>query len=79
MLDWSQAELAEKAGLAEGFVRDYEAGHGDPAAGAISALRSVFVCAGILFIDGDAPGVQLAQRGTDEGTRLDKLTTENDW
>lgn len=79
MLDWSQAELAAKAGLDERFVRDFEAELGDPASGAISALHSVLVGAGILFLEDDAPGVRLSRRGTDEGTRLDQLTSENDW
>ncbi len=79
MLDWSAGELAAKAGLDERFVRDFEAGYGDPASGPISALYSVLVGAGIVFLDGEAPGVRLSRRGTDEGTRLDQLSSENDW
>ena len=35
---------------------------------------------GIVFTDGVSPGVRLSeqQRGGNEGTRLDELTTEND-
>lgn len=78
LLGWSEAELARKVGLDERFVRDFEAGHGDPPPGQIEALRSAFMTAGAVFTDSPAPGVRLEARGQGEGTRLGDLTTEND-
>lgn len=78
LLGWSEADLAGKVGLDEGFVRDFEAGHGNPAAGQVEALRSALMTAGAMFTQTPAPGVSLGPKGGDEGTRLDALTTEND-
>ena len=79
LLGWSEADLAAKVGLGEAFVRDFEAGRGDPASGQIEALRSALIAAGAVFSNGDTPGVRLERRSApDEGTRADDLTTEND-
>ncbi|WP_132255905.1 MULTISPECIES: helix-turn-helix domain-containing protein [Methylobacterium] len=79
LLGWSEADLAAKAGLDASFVRAFEAGQGDPAAGQIEVLRSVLMRAGAVFTNGNSPGVRLEQRASpDEGTRLGDLTTEND-
>jgi transcriptional regulator with XRE-family HTH domain len=79
LLGWSEADLAAKVGLGEAFVRDFEAGRGDPASGQIEALRSALIAAGAVFSNGDSPGVRLERRSApDEGTRADDLTTEND-
>lgn len=78
LLGWSEAELAAKVGLDEGFVRDFEAGAGDPASGQIEALRSALMQAGLVFTGDGSAGVRLGGRGGDEGTRADALTTEND-
>ncbi|CAO4174704.1 XRE family transcriptional regulator [Methylorubrum populi] len=80
LLGWSEADLARRSGLDEGFIKGFEAGTGDPASGRIEALRSALMQGGIVFTDGVSPGVRLSeqQRGGNEGTRLDELTTEND-
>lgn len=78
LIDWSSADLAAKVGLAEAFVRDFEAGHSDPSSGAIEALRSALMKAGVVFINGESAGVRLGRQGSDEGIRLDALTSEND-
>ena len=80
LLGWSEADLARKSGLDEGFVTGFEAGTGDPASGQVEALRSALMQGGVVFGDGATPGVRLSerQRGGDEGTRLGNLTTEND-
>ncbi|WP_336487889.1 helix-turn-helix domain-containing protein [Methylobacterium nigriterrae] len=79
LLGWSEADLAARVGLDEGFVRTFEAGRSDPASGQIEALRSALMAAGAVFTDGDSPGVRLERRAEpDEGTRPDDLTTEND-
>jgi transcriptional regulator with XRE-family HTH domain len=79
LLGWSEADLAAKVGLDAQFVRDFEAGYGDPPSGQIEALRSALCAAGAAFDEAPNTGVRLtAGRGADEGTRLDALTTEND-
>ncbi len=78
LLGWSEAALAGKAGLDEGFVRAFEAGHGDPAPGQVEVLRSALMTAGAVFTDSPAPGVRLEPQGQGEGIRLGELTTEND-
>lgn len=78
LLGWSPADLGARTGLGEDFVQGFEAGSGDPASGQVEALRSALMTAGIVFSDGDGPGVVLTRRGKDEGTRMDDLTTEND-
>ncbi len=80
LLGWSEADLAGRSGLDEGFVRGFETGTGDPASGQVEALRSALMQGGIVFTDGATPGVRVSeqQRGGNEGTRLGDLTTEND-
>ncbi len=79
LLGWSEADLAGKVGLDEGFIRDFEGGYGDPPTGQVEALRSAFCAAGAVFTEAPEQGVHLAARtGGDEGIRLDSLTTEND-
>ena len=79
LLGWSEADLAAKVGIDERRVRDFESGFGDPPSGQIEALRSALSAAGAVFTDAPTPGVHLRERpGTDEGTRADALTTEND-
>ncbi|MCJ2132629.1 XRE family transcriptional regulator [Methylobacterium sp. J-026] len=79
LLGWSEADLAAKVGLDERFVRDFEGGYGDAPSGQIEAVRSALGAAGVVFTESPTPGVHLAsESGTDEGTRLGGLTTEND-
>lgn len=79
LLNWSEADLAAKVGIDERIVRDFERGYGDPPSGQIEALRSALCTAGAVFTDEPTPGVHLAARpGSDEGTRPEALTTEND-
>ena len=78
LLDWSAGDLAAKVGLDERFVRAFESNTGDPSSGQVEALRSALMRAGVVFTNGNSPGVRLVSRGGDEGTRLDDLTTDND-
>ncbi|WP_279598848.1 helix-turn-helix transcriptional regulator [Methylobacterium sp. J-076] len=79
LLGWSEADLARKAGCDEALVKNFEAGYGDSPSGQIEVLRSALSGAGIVFTDSPSAGVSLDEmRGTDEGTRLGNLTTEND-
>ena len=59
-LHWSARKLAESAGVGEGTVRRFEAGHaGRGSPGAI--IRKVLEAAGVLFVDdeGAFPGVRI--------------------
>jgi hypothetical protein len=78
LIDWSVADLAAKVGLDEALVRGFEGRLSDPPSGQIEALRSALVRAGVIFTDDGSAGVRLGRHGTDEGTRLEGLTTEND-
>lgn len=78
LVDWSAAGLAGKVGVDEKLVSDFEAGYGNPPSGIVEAMRSALMRAGVIFTEGDSPGVRPGRRGGDEGTRLGDLTTEND-
>ena len=78
LLGWSQGDLALAAGLPEPAVARLEAADGSlggrPGAG---KLRRALEAAGIEFLNGGAPGVQLRPKG--EGyLRPDQLDASND-
>jgi len=76
MLDMTQQELAEAAGLELRLVADFERGRGHAPA-VIQAARRALERAGIEFVDGGAPGVRLKPQPM-EFFRPDQLTSEND-
>ncbi|WP_264049843.1 helix-turn-helix domain-containing protein [Methylobacterium flocculans] len=78
LLGWSEADLAGKLGLGEGFVRDFESGGREPPSGQVEALRSTLMAHGVVFGGAGTEEVRLSQQGQGEGTRVDALTTEND-
>jgi transcriptional regulator with XRE-family HTH domain len=82
LLDWSQTDLAEKAGVSLSTVRDFETGKRTPIANNISAMQKAMEGAGVQFIseNGGGAGVRLLRRMAppDEGIRPDQLTSEND-
>ncbi len=82
LLDWSQTDLAEKAGVSLSTVRDFETGKRTPIANNISAMQKAMEGAGVQFIseNGGGAGVRLRKRMSppDEGIRPDQLTSEND-
>ena len=57
ILGWSQAKLAERAGVGLSTVREFEAGRRDPYDANMSAMRGALSGAGVEFLDGD--GVKL--------------------
>jgi transcriptional regulator with XRE-family HTH domain len=61
LLDWSQAELAERSNLSESTVRDFEKGRRLPTINNLAALRHALESAGVIFIDqnGDGPGIRI--------------------
>ncbi|WP_419900912.1 helix-turn-helix domain-containing protein [Roseomonas sp. USHLN139] len=61
LLDWSQARLAEAAGVGLSTVRDFEAGRRVPYRSSLDAIRVALETAGVDFIarNGGGPGVRL--------------------
>lgn len=61
LLDWSQQELSQKAGVGVVTVRHLEAGMTDPHRSTLDVIRRCLEAAGVEFIDqnGGGPGVRL--------------------
>lgn len=62
LLDWSQEELAKKAGVSLSTVRDYEKERRGGSVGGLKSIRDALESANVLFLksDGDlGPGVRL--------------------
>ena len=64
LLDWAQADLAEKAGVGVVTVRQFEAGSHDARRATLQVIKHAFELAGVEFIDenGGGPGVRLKKR-----------------
>ena len=63
LLDWSQADLAEKAAVGIVTVRQFEAGAHAPRRATMDVIRRAFEAAGVEFIDknGGGSGVRLRE------------------
>jgi DNA-binding XRE family transcriptional regulator len=59
LLDWTQGELAEKAGVGVVTVRQFEGGKTQPLYATLVVLKSTFEDAGIEFLNGTGPGVRM--------------------
>jgi transcriptional regulator with XRE-family HTH domain len=73
LLDWTQTELAERAGLSAPTIKRLEAGFGPAVSDGVRAkLRYVLEQAGVEFLDdGDGLGVRLRkQKKKDDNPRL---------
>ena len=64
LLDWSQGDLADQAGVGIVTVRQLEAGAHDPRRATLNVIRRALESAGVEFIDenGGGPGVRLRKR-----------------
>ena len=64
LLDWSQQDLANQAGVGIVTVRQIEAGSTEPRRSTLVVVRQAFEHGGIEFIDenGGGPGVRLRKR-----------------
>lgn len=64
LLDWSQQDLANQAGVGIVTVRQMEAGTGEPRRATMVVVKQAFENAGVEFIDenGGGPGVRLRKR-----------------
>lgn len=60
LLDWSQQDLADKAGVGIVTIRQLEAGAHEPRRSTLQVVRLAFEAAGVQFIDdGEGEGVRL--------------------
>ena len=64
LLEWSQAELANKAGVGLSTVINFEKGHRATVPGNVAAMERAFSAAGIEFLNSDSPGVRLRPKRT---------------
>jgi len=69
LLDWSQQELADSAGVGIVTVRPLEAGNTQPRRATLNVIRRALESAGVEFIDenGGGPGVRLRKRQQKKG------------
>jgi transcriptional regulator with XRE-family HTH domain len=69
LLDWSQQELADRAGVGIVTVRQLEAGNTRPRRATLDVIRRALESAGVEFIDenGGGPGVRLRRRQQKKG------------
>lgn len=68
LIDWSQAELASRSGLAEATIRRMEKlGTGKSALSNVQAVKRALEDAGVIFIDpnGEGAGVRLRRNAGD--------------
>lgn len=67
LLDWTQDDLAEQAGVSRGTVRGFEGGLHGLQRGTAAAIRGALEAAGVVLLDADAqggPGVRLSLAAT---------------
>jgi transcriptional regulator with XRE-family HTH domain len=64
LLDWSQQDLADEAGIGIVTVRQLEAGASQPRRATLEVVKRAFESADVEFIDenGGGPGVRLRKR-----------------
>jgi ribosome-binding protein aMBF1 (putative translation factor) len=69
LLDWGQADLAEKAAVGVVTVRHFEAGDHTPRRATLDVIKRALEAAGVEFIDenGGGPGVRLQKRQPKKG------------
>jgi len=63
LLDWSQQQLADAAGVGVATVRLFEAGKGDARRATLTVIEQSLQRAGVEFTNGDQAGVRLRKVG----------------
>jgi predicted transcriptional regulator len=63
LVDWSQADLAQHAGVGIVTIRQLEAGIHAPRRATLDVVRRAFEKAGVEFIDENGGGVGVRMRG----------------
>jgi transcriptional regulator with XRE-family HTH domain len=56
LLDWTQEELAERAGVSRSTVRGFENGQHEPHRASAAMIRTALEQAGVMLIDADDQG-----------------------
>src|SRR5262249_62194842 len=71
LLDWTQQELADRAGVGIVTVRQFEGGLNEPRRATLEVIRRALEAAGVEFIqqNGGGPGARLRQRDRARHTR----------
>jgi transcriptional regulator with XRE-family HTH domain len=59
LLGWTQAKLASASGLSELSIQSIEKSLTDPRASTLGAIERALTAAGVMFTNGDEPGVKL--------------------
>ena len=59
LIDWSQQQLADAAGVGVATVRLFEAGKGEQRRSTLTVIRQALETAGVEFTNGDQPGVRI--------------------
>lgn len=69
LLDWTQAELAERAAVSRSTIRDFESARHEIHRATEAQMRQAFEAAGVVFVELDdvGPGVCLRPRAGGEG------------
>jgi ribosome-binding protein aMBF1 (putative translation factor) len=76
LLNWSPAQLAQKAGVAQALLEAFEDEQAMPTDRSTDRIRLVLERAGIELLDGAAPGVRLHPRPA--VLSLEELNASND-
>ena len=69
LLNWTQRELADQAGVGIVTVRQFEAAMNEPRRATLDVIKRAFEAAGIEFITPDEGGVALRLRSSHTGKR----------
>ena len=63
LIEWSRAELADKSGVSERTITDFERGARSPINASLQAIKRALESGGVEFIEenGGGPGVRLRE------------------